>query len=59
MAKDEFFKKYFKYLIKKGILKISDTSCNLNQNEIAILLLNEDIVIIRELQAFNQIRGLL
>jgi len=59
MPKDKFFRRYFKYLIKKGILKISNTSYPLTQNEIAIFIFNEDIVIVRELQAFYQIRDLL
>lgn len=58
MSKNKFYKKYFKYLFKKGILKMSN-SCNLNQNEIAILLFNANIVIVRKPQTFDQIKELL
>lgn len=58
MTKNKFYKKYFKYLYKKGILKMSN-SCNLNQNEIAILLFNENILIVRKPQTFDQIKELL
>jgi hypothetical protein len=54
MPKDKFFKKYFKFLLKKGILKVSDITSTLKEYEIAIFILNNEILIITEVQTFNE-----
>jgi len=54
MPKDKFFRKYFRFLIKKGILKVSDITSALKEDEIAIIILNNELLIITEVQTFNE-----